>query len=39
MNKAILEMIKEVEFSNNNSLLLHKNPTENGLTYFGIYEF
>lgn len=31
-------MIKEVEFSNNNSLLLHKNPTEKGLTYFGIYE-
>lgn len=38
MNKAILEMIKEVEFSSNNSLLLHKNPTEDGLTYFGIYE-
>lgn len=38
MTNKILEMIKEVEFSNNNSLLLHKNPTENGLTYFGIYE-
>lgn len=38
MNKKILDMIKEVEFSNNNSLLLHKNPNENGLTYFGIYE-
>lgn len=38
MNKKILGMIKEVEFSNNNSLLLHKNPTEKGLTYFGIYE-
>lgn len=38
MNKKILDMIKEVEFSNNNSLLLHKNPTEDGLTYFGIYE-
>ena len=38
MNKKILDMIKEVEFSNNNSILLHKNPTEKGLTYFGIYE-
>lgn len=38
MNKAIIEMIKDVEFSNDNSQLLHKNKTENGLTYFGIYE-
>lgn len=38
MNKKIIEMIKDVEFSNNNSLLLHKNDGENGLTYFGIYE-
>ena len=38
MIKKILEMIKDVEFSNNNSLLLHKNDGENGLTYFGIYE-
>lgn len=38
MNKKILEMIKDVEFSNDNSLLLHKNDGENGLTYFGIYE-
>lgn len=37
MNK-ILNMIKAVEFSNDNKKLLHKNPTENGLTYFGIYE-
>ena len=37
MNK-ILEMIKDVEFSNNNSLLLHHNDGETGLTYFGIYE-
>lgn len=38
MNPKVLEMIKAVEFSNDNSKLLHKNPTENGLTYFGIYE-
>lgn len=38
MTKKILEMIKDVEFSNDNSLLLHKNDGENGLTYFGIYE-
>lgn len=38
MTNKILEMIKDVEFSNDNSKLLHKNPTENGLTYFGIYE-
>ena len=36
-NKA-LQLIKAVEFRNDNKLLLHKNPTENGLTYFGIYE-
>ena len=38
MTDKILEMIKQVEFSNNSSKLLHKNPTEDGLTYFGIYE-
>ena len=38
MTDKALEMIKQVEFSNNNSKLLHKNPTENGLTYFGIYQ-
>ena len=38
MNKSIIEMIKDVEFSSDNSQLLHKNKTENGLTYFGIYE-
>ena len=38
MNKKILDLIRDVEFSNNNSLLLHKNDGENGLTYFGIYE-
>ena len=38
MTKKILEMIKDVEFSNDNSLLLQKNDGENGLTYFGIYE-
>ena len=31
-------MIKDVEFSNDNTKLLHKNDGENGLTYFGIYE-
>lgn len=38
MNIKILDLIRDVEFSNNNSLLLHKNDGENGLTYFGIYE-
>ena len=38
MTKKALELIKAVEFSNDNKKLLHKNPTENGLTYFGIYE-
>ena len=38
MNIKILEMIKDVEFSNDNTKLLHKNDGENGLTYFGIYE-
>ena len=33
-----LQLIKAVEFSNDNKKLLHKNPTETGLTYFGIYE-
>lgn len=31
-------MIRYVEFSNDNSLLLHHNGGETGLTYFGIYE-
>ena len=31
-------MIRDVEFSNDNSLLLHHNEGETGLTYFGIYE-
>lgn len=38
MTKKALQLIKAVEFSNENKKLLHKNPTENGLTYFGIYE-
>ncbi len=38
MTNKILDLIRDVEFSNNNSLLLHKNDGENGLTYFGIYE-
>lgn len=38
MTNKILDMIKDVEFSNDNSKLLHKNPTEDGLTYFGIYQ-
>ena len=38
MTNKILEMIKDVEFSNDNTKLLHKNDGENGLTYFGIYE-
>lgn len=38
MNKSIINMIRDVEFSNDNSQLLHKNEGENGLTYFGIYE-
>lgn len=37
MNK-ILDLIRDVEFSNDNTKLLHKNDGENGLTYFGIYE-
>ena len=36
--KEIIAMIKDVEFSNDNSLLLHHNDGETGLTYFGIYE-
>ncbi len=36
--KKIISMIKDVEFSNDNSLLLHHNDGETGLTYFGIYE-
>ena len=38
MTNKILDLIRDVEFSNNNSLLLHKNEGETGLTYFGIYE-
>lgn len=38
MNKEILPMIKDVEFSNDNSRLLHKNEGENGLTFYGIYQ-
>ena len=38
MTNKILDMIKDVEFSNDNTKLLHKNDGENGLTYFGIYE-
>ena len=38
MTKRHLDMIKAVEFSNNNSKLLHKNELEDGFTYFGIYE-
>ena len=38
MNPKVLPMIKSVEFSNDNTKLLHKNPTENGLTYYGIYQ-
>lgn len=38
MKYSIIEMIKDVEFSNDNSQLLHKNDGENGLTYFGIYQ-
>jgi len=38
MNSKVLKLIRDVEFSNDNSKLLHKNPTENGLTYYGIYQ-
>lgn len=38
MNKTIIDMIRDVEFSNDNTKLLHKNDGENGLTYFGIYQ-
>lgn len=37
MNK-ILDLIRDVEFSNDNTKLLHKNDGENGLTCYGIYE-
>lgn len=37
IRKAI-ELLKEFEFSNDNTKLLHKNDTEDGLTYFGIYQ-
>lgn len=36
--KEIMKMIRDVEFSNIDSKLLHKNPTEDGLTYYGIYQ-
>ena len=38
MTHSIINMIRDVEFSNDNSLLLHHNEGETGLTYFGIYE-
>ena len=36
-NKA-MDILKEVEHSNRNDKLLHKNAGENGLTFFGIYQ-
>ena len=33
-----MELLKQVEHSNRNDKLLHKNKGENGLTFFGIYE-
>ena len=36
-NKA-MDILKEVEHSNRNDKLLHKNVGENGLTFFGIYQ-
>lgn len=33
-----IELLKQVEHSNRNEKLLHKNKGENGLTFFGIYE-
>ena len=34
----VMRLFRNVEFSNDNSKLLHKNPTETGLTFYGIYE-
>ena len=36
--KKSMELLKQVEHSNRNDKLLHKNKGENGLTFFGIYE-
>ena len=33
-----IALLKQVEHSNRNDKLLHKNKGENGLTFFGIYE-
>ena len=33
-----MDILKEVEHSNRNDKLLHKNAGENGLTFFGIYQ-
>lgn len=33
-----MALLKQVEHSNRNDKLLHKNKGENGLTFFGIYE-
>ena len=33
-----MALLKQVEHSNRNEKLLHKNKGENGLTFFGIYE-
>ena len=33
-----MDILKEVEYSNRNDKLLHKNTGENGLTFFGIYQ-
>lgn len=41
MNKKFInamDILKEVEHSNRNDKLLHKNKGENGLTFFGIYQ-
>lgn len=41
MNKKFIDamdILKEVEHSNRNDKLLHKNTGENGLTFFGIYQ-
>lgn len=36
--KKSIELLKQVEHSNRNEKLLHKNKGEDGLTFFGIYE-
>lgn len=33
-----MQLLKQLEFSNDNSKLLHKNKFEDGLTYYGIYQ-